>query len=151
MPSRSLAQRTPRGDCSRSCQRRPFGEVRARPVRRDAMIDQLRAYLGRGWALVPLHDVTSGVCSCGMEKCGSAGKHPRSGAEWQRPGNLVITEVQLLAALTRWPGCNWGLATGLVSGVWAMDWDPEKARPEEATAVAALLATLDAAGTWMQQ
>lgn len=114
-------------------------------------VERLHAYLARRWALVPLHDVTTGRCSCGVDPCGSAGKHPRSGAEWQKPDSLVITEEQLAAALARWPGANWGLATGLVSSVWAMDWDPERARPEQAAEVAALLVALDAAGTWTQR
>jgi hypothetical protein len=114
----------------------------------DSKILQLTHYLARGWALVPLHDVTSGSCSCGAGlSCESAGKHPRGGAGWQRPENLVITEVQLLAALSRWPSCNWGLATGLISGVWALDLDPKNV--VDWPAVNALLATLPP--TWTQR
>lgn len=113
----------------------------------DTKISQLMRYLARGWALVPLHDVTSGACSCrdGAE-CRSAGKHPRT-KEWQRPEHLVITEVQLLAVTARWPSCNWGLATGLISGVWALDLDPKDVL--DWAEVNALIATLPP--TWSQR
>jgi hypothetical protein len=113
----------------------------------DIKITQLMQYLLRGWALVPLHDVTAGHCSCSAgPSCKSAGKHPRT-SEWQRPENLVITEAQLLAALSRRPSCNWGLATGLISGVWALDLDPKNVI--DWPAVHALLATLPP--TWTQR
>jgi hypothetical protein len=113
-------------------------------------INALMQYIARGWALVPLHDVAhvAAECSCGagaypIHK--SAGKHPRA-KEWQRPENLVTTPE----ALERWPAsCNWGLATGLVSGVWALDYDPQAVTdPQAAGAVLALLAGVP---TWQQR
>lgn len=92
----------------------------------DSKLNMLRKYLAMGWALVPLHHVTNlghgPACSCREAlACKSAGKHPRLSA-WQRPENLVRTE----AALLPWPAeTNWGLATGVVSGVWALDVDPK--------------------------
>lgn len=101
-------------------------------------------YLARGWALVPLHDVTAGHCSCPAgPSCKSSGKHPRL-PEWQRPENLVVTPEQVAAY---GPSCNWGLATGLVSGVWALDLDPKNVT--DWAAVDALMATLPA--TWSQR
>lgn len=116
---------------------------------------QLRSYLARGWALTPLHDVggvVGGPCSCRLgAACGSAGKHPRL-SEWQRPEYLVRTLEQLQAALARWPSCNWGLATGIVSGVWALDYDPKAvpATPEGRAAADEVLAWARGAGTWTQ-
>lgn len=88
----------------------------------DSKLNMLRQYLAMGWALVPLHHVERGACSCRAgAACKSAGKHPRL-SSWQQPGNLVRTE----AALLPWPAeTNWGLATGVVSGVWALDVDPK--------------------------
>lgn len=113
----------------------------------DSKILQLTHYLARGWALVPLHDVTSGRCSCGAgPSCASAGKHPRL-PEWQRPENLVMRAEDLHVVMMRWPESNWGLATGLISGVWALDLDPKNVT--DWPAVNALLATLPP--TWMQR
>lgn len=126
----------------------------------DSRFSQLSYYLQRGWALVPLHDV-SGVpvggdghgapCTCQLgTACRSAGKHPR-GDQWQRPENLVRDVAQLAAALARWPSSNWGLATGLISGVWALDFDPKSVDPAEAHLVAAVLQACWATATWVQR
>lgn len=110
---------------------------------------QLMRYLSRGWALVPLHDVSAGTCSCRAGAlCRSAGKHPR-GDDWQRPEHLVITPDQLAATLMRWPSCNVGLATGLISGVWALDYDPKAVT--DPAAVAAVFAMLAGVPTWQQR
>lgn len=119
----------------------------------DPRVMQLSHYLQRGWALVPLHDVSTGVCSCGagaypVHK--SAGKHPRD-KRWQRPENLVRDVATLAAVLALWPSSNWGLATGLISGVWALDYDPKSVDPAEAPAVAAVLQACWATATWVQR
>lgn len=117
----------------------------------DARVAQLRMYLARGWALVPLHDVGDGVCSCRLgAACRSAGKHPRA-AEWQRPEHLVRDEAGLAAALARWPSCNWGLATGLISGCWALDYDPKSVDPARATEVDAIIGQCLAAAAFVQR
>jgi hypothetical protein len=119
----------------------------------DTKINQLMQYVTRGWALVPLHDVTSAVCSCGAGAYPghkSAGKHPRL-PEWQRPENLITTTEELSVAIARWPGCNWGLATGLVSGVWALDYDPKSVTVADWQATNALLAMLAGVPTWQQR
>lgn len=114
----------------------------------DTKIQQLMQYLLRGWALVPLHDVVAGHCSCSAgPSCKSPGKHPRGGLGWQRPENLIISSEHLATALARWPGANWGLATGLISGVWALDLDPKDVA--DWPAVNALVATLPP--TWQQR
>lgn len=117
-------------------------------------ISQLMQYLTRGWALVPLHDVdgtVGGPCSCGAgSACKSAGKHPRL-PEWQRPENLVTTPEQLQRWLPFGTGevGNWGLATGLVSGVWALDYDPKAVT--DPAAAGAILAILAGVPTWQQR
>ncbi len=91
----------------------------------DTKFSMLSQYIARGWALVPLHDVAGGRCSCNRDCGGSAGKHPRY-ARWQEVSQLVRDE-RTLASLLHAPGgerWNWGVATGPVSGIWAMDVDP---------------------------
>lgn len=122
----------------------------------DSKILQLMRYLSRGWALVPLHDTggatgpVPGVpCSCQLgTECRSPGKHPRA-KEWQRPEHLVFTPEQLRATLTARPGCNWGLATGIISGVWALDYDPKAVTDPAAAGV--VLAMLAGVPTWQQR
>jgi hypothetical protein len=115
----------------------------------DSKISQLMRYLARGWALVPLHDVTSGACSCqDGPLCRSAGKHPRA-REWQRPENLVITPEQLHTLRHISGTCNWGLATGLISNCWALDYDPKSVT--DPAAVAAVFAVLAGVPTWQQR
>lgn len=115
----------------------------------DSKISQLMRYLSRGWALVPLHDVggvVGGPCTCRLgAECRSAGKHPRA-TEWQRPENLVLTPEQLRAC---GPSCNWGLATGIISGVWALDYDPKAVT--DPAAAGQLLALLAGVPTWQQR
>lgn len=90
----------------------------------DSSIAVLMGWLGRGWALVPLHDVSAGVCSCRLGAlCGSsAGKHPRY-ARWQEPAQLIRDAATLHAVHAAHPEWNWGVATGAASGMWALDWD----------------------------
>lgn len=120
----------------------------------DVRLLQLEHYIRRGWALVPLHDVggvPDGPCSCRLgSACRSAGKHPRQ-PQWQRPEHLVRDDGALWAAFAATPGCNWGLATGLISGVWALDYDPKAVDPARAGEVAAVLASCWASATWVQR
>lgn len=82
------------------------------------------AFYGRhGWSVVPLHDVTSGGCSCGKPDCRSAGKHPRI-SEWERE---ATTDADVIAQWwAAWPRANIGIATGPVSGFFVLDVDPDK-------------------------
>lgn len=42
------------------------------------MDNRILGYLNRGWAVLPTHSVTNGVCTCNNPKCSSPGKHPRT-------------------------------------------------------------------------
>lgn len=89
----------------------------------DSKLTMLTGYLARGWALVPLHDVAQGRCSCiDGANCRSAGKHPRWRA-WESPSQLVRDAATLATLHREHPKWNWGIATGPASGVWVLDID----------------------------
>jgi hypothetical protein len=94
----------------------------------DSKFNILLGYLARGWALVPLHDVSAGHCSClAGVNCGrSAGKHPRY-PRWQEDNQLVRDRLVLEAIHLAHPEWNWGVATGRPSGIWILDWDEDHA------------------------
>lgn len=102
------------------------------------------AYLPLGWALVPLHDVSAGRCSCGDAACRSAGKHPRLRA-WQEESQLVRSPEALAALHGEHPEWNWGAATGEPSGFWALDYDPAHCGAEGHDFIARLVAEAGAA------
>lgn len=87
------------------------------------MVSAAISYTTRGWAVVQLHDVTAGQCSCqeGPE-CKSAGKHPLQRA-WQT-GYLRRPEDAWRAWTAR-PAAGIGIVTGEPSGVWVLDVDPD--------------------------
>lgn len=86
------------------------------------------------WAIVPLHDVSRGACSCGKADCGSAGKHPRLNA-WQR--EATNDAEQIAEWIAAYPRANVGVATGSKSGFFVLDVDPDNGGRET-------LATLEA-------
>jgi len=83
-------------------------------------------YVRRGWAVIQLHDVSAGACSCGsadpvhVRKQG--GKHPLHNA-WQE--NPLTTEHAIREAWASRPGANVGIVTGARSGLWVLDVDPD--------------------------
>lgn len=94
---------------------------------RSALHRAATDYIASGWAVVPLHDVREGVCTCyRLRECPTPGKHPRTGPRWNQPEHLLITPAQV----DQWYGgghpFNVGIATGAVSGFWALDEDPLK-------------------------
>ena len=91
-----------------------------------------------GWAIVPLHDVTSGRCSCEPrpdgEPCPNAGKHPRL-RKWQEEAS---NDLDVVAEWIRqYPRANVGIATGALSRFFALDVDPEKGGRETLAALEA--------------
>lgn len=83
---------------------------------------QLLEWHKRGLALLPLHWVEDGHCSCRRPDCRSAGKHP-IGTGWQTRPRPSWPDV--MAWHEEMPGCNWGVRTGTPSGVWVLDFDPD--------------------------
>lgn len=92
------------------------------------MVDAALAALRRGWSVVPLHDVSGGVCSCGRVDCPSPGKHPR--IAWE-PAQVAVASVdQVRHWWGRWPEAGVGVVTGPVSGVVVLDVDPRNGGDE---------------------
>lgn len=82
-------------------------------------------YIDHGWAVVALHDVATGMCSCGSadpkHAAEQGGKHPVVRG-WQNAG--LRTSAAVADAWARRPGANIGIVTGRASGIWVLDVDP---------------------------
>lgn len=98
------------------------------------------SYIQRGWAVVVLHDVTAGTCSCGNTEpahvAKQGGKHPVHSA-WQMPQNVITTEARARSEWASRPGANVGIATGVASGVWVLDVDPDNGGNDKLSALIA--------------
>lgn len=85
-----------------------------------SVLDAALAYVGRSWAVLPLHSVSDGQCTCGKLDCRSPGKHPRTqnGLKDATRAPDIVREW-----FARWPGANIGIATGAISGIVVLDVD----------------------------
>ena len=94
--------------------KRPNG---ANPSRLDLAL----CFADEGWAVVPLHSVEDGECSCGVQACANAGKHPRT-----RHGvkDATTDKNQIRAWWRENPSDNIGIAAGNASGLLFVDVDP---------------------------
>jgi len=94
--------------------KRPNG---ANPSRLDLAL----CFAEEGWAVVPLHSVEDGECSCGVQACANAGKHPRT-----RHGvkDATTDKNQIRAWWQENPNANIGIAAGNASGLLFVDVDP---------------------------
>lgn len=83
-------------------------------------------YARRGWRVIPLHRVgpDGRTCSCNQgANCGrNAGKHPKNN-KWQASPRLSGPEIQETWGVDKAP--NIGVATGVDSGFWVLDIDPD--------------------------
>jgi hypothetical protein len=76
-------------------------------------------YADAGWSVFMVHGITSaGKCTCGVDPCPNAGKHPAS-----KNGLKDATNKRALVAISWRDGRNIGVATGEASGFWAFDID----------------------------
>lgn len=80
-------------------------------------------YAARGMAVIPLHSIRNGKCSCGNDDCSSPGKHPRT-----KTGLKEASKDQMVVAdwWDRWPDANIGIVTGRLSGIVVIDIDGEE-------------------------
>ena len=77
----------------------------------------------KGCAIIPLHGIVSGVCTCGFAECKSAGKHPFT-KHGLKDASKDIAEI---AALFNYRSdLNIGIVTGEISNIFILDVDTKK-------------------------
>jgi Bifunctional DNA primase/polymerase, N-terminal/Primase C terminal 2 (PriCT-2)/AAA domain len=89
----------------------------------ESRLDYALRYVALGWHVLPLHWITDkGLCSCGNKGCKNPGKHPTLKTGLKE----ASTDTRLLNYWfgKKWPKANIGIATGAVSGIFALDIDP---------------------------
>lgn len=93
------------------------------PENPSTLLEAALSYAARGWHVLPIHSPGSSTapCSCGNPNCDSPAKHPRTihGVK-----DATTDPAQIHAWWAKWPKANVGLATGKVSGFFALDVDP---------------------------
>jgi len=83
-----------------------------------------------GWAVIPLHSVKTGKCTCGNPRCSSPGKHPLT----KNGVKEATTDIATIRDWWRWwPSANIGIATGKVSGFFVLDIDGQDGEETLAT------------------
>lgn len=81
----------------------------------------LKTYASLRWKIIPVHNVsTQGFCSCGNEKCGSRGKHPRFN-RWQTLATDDFRQIESWWAQA--PRSNIGIVSGASSNLVIVDID----------------------------
>lgn len=69
----------------------------------------------------PVWQIRDGRCACPRgDACSSPGKHPITADGFK---SATDDEAQLDAWEAQYPGCNWAIATGAVSGIFVVDQD----------------------------
>lgn len=76
-----------------------------------------------GWAVMPLHSIENGKCTCGKVDCSSPGKHPRT-VNGSKDASKDFDQIE--AWFKQWPEANIGIATGPSSGIVVLDVDLAK-------------------------
>ena len=85
-------------------------------------LDHAISYAEKGWAVLPLHTVINGKCSCGKDNCQSAGKHPQT---LNGLKSATTDKDTINTWFKHWPKANIGIATGAISGIGVIDIDPK--------------------------
>lgn len=95
------------------------------PTSEWSLLEAALAYARLGWAVLPLHSVSNGKCSCGKTNCGGPGKRP-----WTDNGvsDATTDPGQITKWWTKWPDANIGLATGSPSRRVVLDVDIKKGK-----------------------
>lgn len=95
-------------------------------------LEAARSYIEHGWAVLPLHSIRAGKCSCGKAACASPGKHPRT---MHGVKDASKDEDQITAWWTEWQDSNVGIALGAISAMGAIDVDPRNGGMENLPAI----------------
>ncbi|NPV73759.1 MAG: AAA family ATPase [Pelotomaculum sp.] len=74
------------------------------------------------FSVIPLHSLKNGKCTCGKNDCTKPGKHPCI-PEWRVYQRRRPTRDEVTQWRGKYPGCNWAVVTGEVSGVVVLDMD----------------------------
>jgi putative DNA primase/helicase len=86
---------------------------------KNELLNAAIAYARQGWAVIPLHTVVGGRCSCNKQGC-KIGKHPLI-SNW--PEKASTDTVTIWDWWTKWPNANIGILTGSVSNLMVLDID----------------------------
>lgn len=90
-----------------------------------SMLEAALAYARTGWAVLPLHSVSHGQCSCRKPDCATPGKHPRT----QKGVKDATSDPEKIRQWwTKSPEANIGLATGSRSKRVVLDVDIKKGK-----------------------
>lgn len=76
-------------------------------------------------AVIPLHSIINGKCTCNKSKCQSPGKHPRV-SNWQDVATKDKATIKKW--WEQWPGSNIGVVTGEDSGFFVLDVDGDQGK-----------------------
>jgi len=89
----------------------------------NSLLEKALDYADLDWAVLPLHSIVDGKCSCGDPNCGSPGKHPRTPHGVK---DATTDPKTIIEWWTKWPDANIGIATGSKSGFFVLDVDGEE-------------------------
>jgi putative DNA primase/helicase len=81
----------------------------------------------RGWPVLPLYSVEDGECTCGIQDCSKAGKHPFTSHGVK---DATTDKNQIRAWWRENPNANIGIATGTTSKLVVLDIDPRNGGDE---------------------
>ncbi|GEO15065.1 bifunctional DNA primase/polymerase [Microvirga aerophila] len=88
-----------------------------------SLLEHALEYAAHGYAVLPIHNVRKGLCTCQKGKgCSKPGKHPRT-----RNGvkDATTDKDQIAAWFNKWPKANIAVRCGLQSDLVAVDVDPQ--------------------------
>lgn len=91
----------------------------------NTLLEYAQRYIEAGWAVLPLHGISKGRCTCGKAECASPGKHPRIiWPDFERGVQDATLDLDIFArAVSLYPGqCNIGIRPP--SDVLVLDVDP---------------------------
>lgn len=94
---------------------------------RNRLLEAALRYARRKWAVIPVHSVNDGQCTCGKNQCENPGKHPRT---MNGLKDAAINEDIIGAWWEKWPDANVAVVTGASSGLVTLDVDPRNGGEE---------------------